>query len=406
MAKTGRTHMSLRTPVTILLVTLFVASNSHGQTPGVKDTAGTDDRPLHMLVLGDSIMWGQGLRRENKFWWRIKNWLQEKTGRAVLEKIEAHSGAVIGTGEAQPFLFASTDGEVNLETPTINEQIDDAVKYYGDPSRVDLILVDGCVNDVDVRNLLNASASLESIGAEIGAKCGGRMQTLLGRITTTFPNAHVVVTSYYRLISKKSENNSFTRLLVKKLNSQNPEARRMTDQEMLERLISISEEWYRRSTSKLAQAVDTANAELQRNSSHQRILFAEIQFAPEHAFGAPDTLLWNFKFGSTNLSGLRKAIVILTLGTAAYKANDEVRESRAKSCKETFGHGRPGKKETEPEKQYREIKYLACRYASLGHPNKMGALVYTEAIKGQLQWLITAPGWLRKPAAREFVPAN
>ena len=406
MLEADRSHMSLRIPVAILLVALFTVSNSQGQTTGVNDKAPTDDRPLHMLVLGDSIMWGQGLRRENKFWWRVKNWLQEKTGRAVLEKIEAHSGAIIGSGEPYPSLFGSPDGEVNLETPTINDQIDDAVKYYVDPSRVDLILVDGCINDVDVRNLLNASASLESLSTEIGAKCGGRMETLLRRITTTFPNAHVVVTSYYRIVSKKSENNSFTRLLVKKLNSQNPDARRMTDEEMLERLISISEEWYRRSTSKLAQAVAAANAELQRNASNQKILFAEIQFAPEHAFGAPDTLLWNFKFGSTNLSGLRKAIVILTLGTAAYKANDEVRESRGKSCKETFGRERSGKKETDPEKQYREIKDLACRYASLGHPNKMGALIYTEAIKGQLQWLMTTPGWLRKPTAREPVPAN
>ncbi len=396
---TNCSQKSLSGPIALVLVILLSAASNRGQTGSGELNRAADDRPLHMLVLGDSIMWGQGLRRENKFWWRLKNWLQEKTGRPVLEKIEAHSGAIIGTGDIPPSLFASADGEVNLETPTINQQLDDAVKYYEDASQVDLILVDGCINDVDVRNLLNASLSLETLGKEINAKCGLRMETLLERITTAFPRAHVIVTSYYRIVSHKSENNSFTRLLVKKLNSQNPEARKLTDEQMLTNLINISEEWYLLSTRQLAQAVAAANTELQRRSSAQKILFAEIEFSPEHAFSAPDTLLWNFKFGSTNLSGLRKAIILLTLGTAAYKANDEMRESRSKSCKQTFDRPRSGKKETEPEKQYREIKYLACRYASLGHPNKMGALVYTEVIKGQLQNLITTAGWLRTAPA-------
>jgi hypothetical protein len=351
-------------------------------------------------------MWGQGLRKENKFWWRVKNWLHEKTGREVLEKIQAHSGAVIGTVADQPAVFTSVDGEVNLETPTVNQQLDDALKHYEDPSKVDLILVDGCVNDVDTRNLLNVSTSLESLNVEISEKCGERMRSLLRRTTTAFPNAYVVVTSYYRIVSPLTANNSFTRLLVKKLNGQNPEARHMTDQQMRERLVTISEEWYRASTSKLAQAVAEVNEELLRTSPQQRILFAEIEFSPEHAFAAPDTLLWNFKFGSTNDSGLRKIMIILTLGTAAYKANDEVRQSRSKSCKQTLGRPRDAKKETKQEKQHRELKYLACRYASLGHPNKMGALIYTEAIKGQLQWLITAAGWLRKASAAEPLPAN
>lgn len=389
------------------IVTLSLFATSQGQTPSEPATGKAhESQALNMLVLGDSIMWGQGLPKEHKFWWRVKSWLHEKTGREVREKIEAHSGAVIGTIEGQQKLFFSNDGEVNLETPTINEQLDDAVKYYDDPASVDLILVDGCINDVDVRNLLNASTSLQSLGVEIKAMCGGRMQSLLGRITGAFPNAHVVVTSYYRILSQQSANNSFARLLVKKLNSQNPEARQMTDREMRENLIAISEDWYRLSTSSLAEAVAATNLNLQQGSSRQRILFVEIDFAPEHAFSAPDTLLWNFKFGSTNLSGLRKAIVILTLGTAAYKTNDPLRESRAKSCKATFGRPPSGKIETKEEKQRREVKDLACRYASLGHPNKMGALVYTEAIKGQLQWLISASGWLRKTFALQPAPAN
>jgi hypothetical protein len=71
-----------------------------------------------------------------------------------------------------------------------------------------------------------------------------------------------------------------------------------------------------------------------------------------------------------------------------------VRDQRSKSCKETYKKPK-GEREEKAQKERREAKYLACRYASLGHPNKMGALIYAETIKGQLQWLINRAGWLR-----------
>jgi hypothetical protein len=359
--------------------------------------------PLNLLVLGDSIMWGQGLKTPDKTWWRLKNWLQAKTGRDVREKIEAHSGAAIDAPPgSEP--FRSNDGEVNLLAPTINEQVDDARKYYGDPRQVDLILVNGCINDVDVRNLLDASTALDLLETSIREKCGGRMQSLLHRIIRAFPNAHVVVPGYYRIISSLSDDNSFARLLVKSLTTQKPEARRMSDKQMRANLVAISELWYQVSTRSLSQAVAAVNSELDQRSAVQRIVFAEIEFSPEHAFSAPDTLLWNFMFGSTNLSGLRNAIVVLTLGTAAYKPNDEVRSKRSNSCRETYKRPK-GEREDKAQKERRESKYLACRYASLGHPNKMGALIYTETIKGQLQWLINRAGWLRRPTLQAN-PAN
>ena len=389
--------------VTLVAITVIAGGRGLAQTP--VDAKPSEGSQLNMLVLGDSIMWGQGLRKEDKFWWRVKSWLQDRTGREVKEKIEAHSGAIIATSPDLKLRFASRDGEVNLITPTINDQIDDAKVYYGDTSKVDLVLVDGCINDVDVRNLLDASTSLPALDQKIKDNCGLRMQPLLQRITTEFPNSHVVVTNYYRIVSSKSANNSFTRLLVKKLTTQTPESRKLTDREMRDKLIAISELWFKSSTNSLKEAVAATNTELEKNSSRQRVLFAEVDFSPEHAFSAPDTLLWNFKFGSTNLSGLRKAIVVLTFGTAAYKPDDEVRELRSTSCKETYRKPRNGETETKAEKERREVSELACRYASLGHPNKMGALIYTEAIKGQLKWLISEIGWLREPS-RSQVRSN
>jgi len=181
---------------------------------------------------------------------------------------------------------------------------------------------------------------------------------------------------------------------VKKINSVKPEARRMTDRQMRDRLIAISELWYDVSTASLEDAVNSVNAELRAKSLPPRITFVEIEFSPEHSFAAANTLLWNFVFGSTNLSGIRKLIVALSFGTAAYKPNDDVRASRVKSCNETFK--RPKSiKETKADKKSRENHLLICRYASLGHPNQTGALIYAEAIKGKLQWLIDKAGWKR-----------
>ena len=51
-----------------------------------------------MLVLGDSILWGQGLTEKNKISYKVQEWLCKETGRLVKVWREAHSGAVIKEG--------------------------------------------------------------------------------------------------------------------------------------------------------------------------------------------------------------------------------------------------------------------------------------------------------------------
>ncbi len=393
-------------PCALILIFLSASSviaNCAGQTePPAND-------PLHMLVLGDSITWGQGLKTEQKFWWRVKCWLQAKTNRQVLETVEAHSGAVIGTPSASPATFNPRDGEVNTPFPSIHQQVDHALAAYGENrTKVNLILLDGCINDVGTTNLLNAAGSLERLRPRIEASCGASMLDLLRRVTQNFPNAYVLVTGYYPIISSKTDDSAFLRMLVKKVarSEEESEARgrvlRMTDKEMRQRLIAISQEWYERSTVSLAAAVNSANQELN-GGLQPRVMFVEIDFSSEHAFAAPDTLLWNFVFGSTNLSGFRHFIVALSFGSDAYKPNDQTRASRTERCKETFKKPK-GIKESKTEKQNREDGYLICRYASLGHPNQMGALLYAEAIKGRLQWILDKAGWPRSAPAP--VPAT
>lgn len=388
---------------TLLLLIAISAVGARGQCPTVVDT-GPENR-LNMLVLGDSILWGQGLRESQKSWYRVKCWLQGTTGRIVDVVVKAHSGAIVERSPGHTQSFSSPDGEVNLPLPSINEELDEAIKSYGDVTKVDLILLDGCINDVDVRSLLNASVDRNLIRERAANSCGKAMARLLRRTTAAFPNAHVVVPGYYRIVSTETEDNAFIRLLVKKLAGPPTTGEKLNDKQRRARLITNSEEFYTVSTSSLREAIRQVNEELQARGSKQKILFAEIQFWPEHAFSAKDTLLWTFVFASTNLSGFRKLLVILTFGTSAYKPNDAMRKERIASCKETYKKPK-GAKETKAEKQSRENHYLACRYASLGHPNQMGALIYAESIKGQLQWLIPTTGWLRSTGATQTTTPN
>ena len=280
-----------------------------------------------------------------------------------------------------------------MTSPTINDQLDHAVEFYKqNQTSPALILMNGCINDVGVKNLLAASTPLEDLREQARLNCGEKMQRLLGRVRDGFPKAQVILTGYYPIVSPQTADNAFLRLLVKKLNNQRPEARKMTDKEMRERLVAISDEWYKASTANLLEAVTKSNSVAGPDSP--KVLFAEIQFGPEHVFAAPETLLWTFLFASTKASGFAKVVVLLSFGTAAYKANDHMRESRIKSCEQTFKKPK-GTKETKKQKEDREDLFLICRYASLGHPNNLGALIYTEAIKGQLLQLIDKAGWKR-----------
>jgi lysophospholipase L1-like esterase len=382
------------------LVVLFFLTAAPAFADCANPVKPSSNDPLHMLVLGDSIMWGQGLSEEEKFSSRVKCWLQEKTNREVKVHVEAHSGAVIGAvmaaESAARLRFTTTNGEVNLPMPTVNQQLDHAIQFYKeDRSSPALILLNGCINDVGLKTLLSASTPLDNLHARTRQSCGEDMYHLLQRVRKSFLQSYVIVTSYYPIVSLQTDDNAFLRLLVKKLNNQSPEARQMTDKEMRARLIALSNEWYETSTASLMEAVAKTNAEAVSESSTPAVKFVEIQFGPEHVFAAPDTLLWNFMFASTNLSGFRKVIVLLSFGTTAYKTNDHVRESRIKSCEQTFKKPE-GIKEDKDQKNARQDLFLICRYASLGHPSQMGALIYTEAIKAQLLQIIDNAGWKRE----------
>lgn len=377
--------MKFRTITSVFLVTLLalslVAPSAQGQNSQSASVQKPAERPLNMFVLGDSIMWGQGLRPENKAWNHLKTWLAQHTGRPVVERIEAHSGAMIESGGADKSRV-KVDGEVNVAVPTLTNQLEEAVRHYTNGQEVDLVLVSGCANDVDARNVLNAANTTEEIRLLTEAKCGQPMERLLRRITASFPTAYVIVTGYYPFVSEKTGNDIFMRGLTKRFYKAIAGASRLNQEAVFKRIVANSDQWYRSSEKSLSEAVKTVNAELRAPVSQERVRFAGVHFLPEHSFRAGKTQLWDFES-----SPVRKLLVILSFGRILLRTNDEVRRQRTTSCKE-FWKAPPS--ETLDQKKERKNEELLCRYASLGHPNRQGASVYAQTISAQLESIFPA----------------
>ena len=75
--------LARRFPFAAIAALLLLHSFARAQTTQ-SSTPRKIDRPLNLLVLGDSISWGQGLKDEHKAWYLVKSWLQQN-----FEDIEA-----------------------------------------------------------------------------------------------------------------------------------------------------------------------------------------------------------------------------------------------------------------------------------------------------------------------------
>jgi lysophospholipase L1-like esterase len=375
------------------IAAVFLVSNGYSQTP--------KERPLNLLVLGDSISWGQGLRDEHKASYLVKRWLEQQTGREVFQTMQAHSGAVIGLSEGasdQAGLDAAyrLDGELSRGYPTINDQIDYSLKAFGNPAQVDLVIVNGCINDLDSRRLLNAANTPDDIREFAQAKCGAPVEALLKRIATSFPSAHLVITGYYPILTEKTANDLFMRALAKRFYSPAAGAPKMDDKTLRARLIAISREWYQTSGQMLSAAARKVDADLAAKGSHQRVLFADAGFRTENAFAAKETRLWGF-----DGTWLRKMLAVFTLGRLELRSNDEMRSYRSELCKRFI---KKPVSESPEEKAMREDRLLRCRLAAVAHPNRKGAAMYADAIGRLLKPLIAEAGWLKTSSVPPISP--
>ncbi len=150
-----------------------------------------------IVVLGDSVTWGQGLLDADK----MHRVVASRIPQAEIAAVLAHSGAIIGVCGRQT--KAPVDGEVPTSFPSILQQCE---AFADDPASVDLVIVNGGINDIDVRYVLSPLTETADLRDAIERCCFCDMRELLLRVAAKFskPTARIVVTSYYLILSDQS----------------------------------------------------------------------------------------------------------------------------------------------------------------------------------------------------------
>lgn len=302
-----------------------------------------------MLVLGDSVTWGQGLLEEQKFSTLVGVAIASQPGvEGVETTVLAHSGAIIGLHPYDPTSLPPLDGEVPSSYPTIVQQ---AAAFSDPPAEIDLILLDGGINDVGPFHILDPLISTDDISDLAEHYCHLAMRQLLQTMTGTqpnpllvtpvFANAKIIVSGYYQIFSEQSDEFLLAAyLFVMGL----LEGTFFADAAELQRVIENCLTFAEQANLKLQQAVDEANAAL---GGPARIFFANPGFGPANAIAAPDSF-------------------IFAINPPLYPADDpSVAEQRALAC------AAAGSTRT---------NIPLCLLASAGHPNPSGAQAYADAI--------------------------
>ncbi|MEO8089652.1 MAG: SGNH/GDSL hydrolase family protein [Gemmatimonadales bacterium] len=307
------------------------------RTPG-REVIGAAARPFNMLAFGDSIMWGQGLTEEQKFATLVKNWVNTNLpGRGVTFQNFAHSGAVI-----MPDLALDAAGvyasEVPADYPSIHAQLYRALATLVTrgipPSEIDLVLLNGGINDIGVTSILSPWASSGSISELTRDSITSGMNYLLPIAAGAFPNAKFVVPGYFPIITDDSSTGEITALLGILFG---PLGLAITPG-VKGQLIANCSAFYAESDVGLRNAVTAQNGR-----TPNRCVYADPGFSAYNGYGASQRCLFNVGESDPMVS-LRKAY-----------------------C-ETAGQGANPK----------------CLSASMGHPNVNGAIKYANAMSGKL----------------------
>jgi lysophospholipase L1-like esterase len=327
--------------------------------------------PFDFLVIGDSLVWGQGLPEEQKFYYLTKQWLETEVfnqARQVNLKVKAHSGASINLRKFEADALEKAEigetqfyhPEVNISFPSINAQIEVAKKEYENPQSVDLIMLTGGITDIRLSVILNPLKDNDELRREIVTHCNEKMYQLLKRAAAEFPNALIVVVGYYPFLSKYTpasrildnllEIYEFPRPLKSVIN--NPLNRQLL-KSYRRKMIERSMIWATDSTREFKKAVERLNAE----SGKQRAVFVESPIKEENSIAAKNPMLYE-----TEKKG---------------RAPDALATERLKVCDETI----------DELKKLTDLKFRArtCELATIGHPNVEGSKTIAEAIRENLK---------------------
>lgn len=303
-----------------------------------------------MVVIGDSVAWGEGLQEPDKWSTKAGEYLTAaNAGMSVYTEKKAHTGSILGWndgGSGSPF-----NGDIPQPYPTVRQQAQD-IANSANAATVDLILLTATANDVGSHSFLDPQNGKNYILPRVKQYCHDEMLAFLGWLAGKFPAAKIIVTGYYAMLSHLSSANLGVNVVAvyrgiddnkgllpgalaiyMGLNSQTQPT-----------VASNTEYFAEQANLALALAVKDANKAL----NPTRVFFADPGFKAENAAYAQNA--WVFGVDVTFL-GLEPT-------DSPTSAN-----LRAMQC-QILGW---------PDRVY-------CDVASTGHPNELGAMAYYNAI--------------------------
>jgi len=216
------------------------------------------------------------------------------------------------------------------------------------PETVDLVLLNGGINDVGVASILNPFSLIPPLDVRVKHACHDGMLALLEKVAAKFskPACRILVTGYYPILSGRSDPAGVTRLLG--LFGIAVPAFLDEAADFVNPVLERCEAFFTDSTQHLSQAIADAR--------DPRIAFVPSGFTDSNSVFVPGTsLLWGISLDD-DLS-----------------PRDPVAAARRPLC--DIAH--PG----DSQVLAREI----CYRASAGHPNVQGAVQYSQQILAALR---------------------
>ncbi|HEY4212632.1 MAG TPA: hypothetical protein VGM84_14220 [Steroidobacteraceae bacterium] len=372
--------------------------------------------PVRVLAFGDSIMWGQGLADPHKFTSLVRDWLSTNLTLPVVMTDLAHSGGIvqISPTPSMPQAIITTIEQAEGSRGGIPNQFSEAPNSFptisfqgsamgpslGDPNQVDLVIADGCINDIGITTILDPRVNDQDLHNLIVAACGAPELAMLSGLHSRYPNAHIVVTSYYKIASNNSDLGLLNKLatgvglagsvIAASIGGPAALAAGLPPPDPITAAIvgaivgNVAADSYRNiAVDHSTLFLNDSSALLRQNvnSVNQFPVGPILSTGPIAAFATP-------LFQDVNSYAGPQSWLCLVPNVAG-APQDEVFVQRGVVCQ----HLPPG------DTNYNTT---TCPLASMGHPNVTGAQQYALAIEGQLQqWL---PGWRKAFATTQTAP--
>lgn len=318
---------------------------------------------FYLAALGDSAMWGNGLRESDKFSTLVARQIEQETGQKVIRLVYAVSGAQIVPTEDAGICTEPCFGEVPTGVTPITVQ----AHMMQHPELMDLILLDGCGNDVGIPAIISPLTDLADLEQTTRDFCETEMIGLLEEVRTLAPQAHIVVTGYFPFVSTESIESGAAELAIV-LGVSGEELDEVSDP--LVAMATNSAVFHTVSSESLAVAVATAN---EMAGGEPMIAYADPGYGPENAVFASDPWLWQM---TTN----PELLALFDFDLRLFP-EDPLLDARMATCREP---------DVAPE-------LISCIYGSVAHPNPAGARAYAEAIIEALRTLDVLPPELPSP---------